>query len=286
MSLAFSMTAWLQRRIVPELRYSQAQFEEHLRAHSAAATAWLDLGCGHHLLPLWREEAELTMIGACPLVVGLDYDFDSVRKHRSIRNRLRGDASVLPFADGTFDLVTANMVVEHLSDPEGQFAEVARVLRPGGVFLFHTPNDESYLIALAKLFPDGVKKFLARVLEKRVASDVFPTHYRANRPSTVREIADHCGFSVARLDLILTSPVTSALPPFALIELLFLRQLQRPSLARLRPNLICALRKPPAAADREVPVLVAAERVGGGAPRVPRPGQAPRREVDLPASRS
>lgn len=51
---------------------------------------------------------------------------------------LQGDAAALPFASGTFSAAVAILVLHHLRTPEMQdraFAEIYRVLRPGGVFL-------------------------------------------------------------------------------------------------------------------------------------------------------
>jgi ubiquinone/menaquinone biosynthesis C-methylase UbiE len=45
-----------------------------------------------------------------------------------------GVAEDLPFPDASFDLVTAYSVLHHLADHRPALAEVARVLRPGGVF--------------------------------------------------------------------------------------------------------------------------------------------------------
>jgi SAM-dependent methyltransferase len=46
---------------------------------------------------------------------------------------VRADAALLPFRDGAFDLVTSVAAFEHFLDVPGVVAEVARVLRPGGV---------------------------------------------------------------------------------------------------------------------------------------------------------
>jgi SAM-dependent methyltransferase len=256
-------TTALQRRIVPELRYSQTQFEEHLQRHGSRATRWLDVGCGHQLLPPWRGEAERALVGQCPVVVGMDYDLDSLRRHRTLRNVLRGDVSHLPFPDATFDLVTANMVVEHLADPAEQFREIARVLRPGGAFLFHTPNAQSYPVRVSRLLPDGVKKRLARVLEDRHAEDVFPTHYRANTEVQVRDIARRTGLAVESIHYTASTPVTAVVPPIALFELLWLRMLlRRPGMAKYRQTLICVLRREPASAQQPASDRAAAHAVG------------------------
>jgi SAM-dependent methyltransferase len=49
------------------------------------------------------------------------------------------DALRIPFADGTFDGVTAIAVLEHVLEPERAVAEIHRVLRPGGIVLAETP---------------------------------------------------------------------------------------------------------------------------------------------------
>lgn len=55
-------------------------------------------------------------------------------------------AERLPFADGSFDLVTCHAVIEHLHGIHKLlFLEVKRVLAPGGVFVFTTPNQASLL---------------------------------------------------------------------------------------------------------------------------------------------
>jgi SAM-dependent methyltransferase len=44
-----------------------------------------------------------------------------------------GDVAALPFADGTFDVVTARFVLQHLRDPAGAARALVRMARPGGV---------------------------------------------------------------------------------------------------------------------------------------------------------
>lgn len=52
---------------------------------------------------------------------------------------LSGAATELPFADASFDLVCAFDVIEHVEDDQRAFAELGRVLRPGGVLVFSVP---------------------------------------------------------------------------------------------------------------------------------------------------
>jgi len=50
----------------------------------------------------------------------------------------------LPFEDGSFDVVIANQVFEHVEEPAAVLAEIARLLRPGGYFLALFPTAETW----------------------------------------------------------------------------------------------------------------------------------------------
>jgi len=100
----------------------------------------LDLGCGGGLF----SEA-LAAQGA--RVTGIDRSGASIAAAR--RHALEqdvavdyqvADAATLPFADSSFDVVVASEVLEHLADVDGALKEAARVLVPGGLFIFDTPN--------------------------------------------------------------------------------------------------------------------------------------------------
>src|SRR5436190_1689026 len=83
----------------------------------------------------------------------------------------RASGEALPFTDGVFDLVTANMVLEHVAEPERLFREVERVLVPGGRFLIHTPNLHGYTTAVTRLLPDALLAPLAFLLHRRQSED-------------------------------------------------------------------------------------------------------------------
>ena len=53
---------------------------------------------------------------------------------------VRGFAESLPFPDATFDLVTCFSVIEYIERPSAALAEIARVLRPGGVAVVAVPE--------------------------------------------------------------------------------------------------------------------------------------------------
>jgi SAM-dependent methyltransferase len=52
---------------------------------------------------------------------------------------VQGDATSLPFAAGTFDLVCALDIIEHVDDEDGALSELSRVAKPGGVLIISVP---------------------------------------------------------------------------------------------------------------------------------------------------
>ena len=79
------------------------------------------------------------------------------------------DVTDLPFGDASFDAVVCQFGVMFFPDRPAAFAEVARVLRPGGVFLFNSwdaieNNEFAAMVAAAvgDLFADDPPRFLAR----------------------------------------------------------------------------------------------------------------------------
>jgi 2-polyprenyl-6-hydroxyphenyl methylase / 3-demethylubiquinone-9 3-methyltransferase len=97
----------------------------------------LDAGCGGGLVARG-------LAGAGAVVTGLDLSPGCLEvARRAVPDRFRpaaGRLERLPFAAGSFDAVVAADVLEHVGDLPAVVAEVARVLRPGGSFLFDTIN--------------------------------------------------------------------------------------------------------------------------------------------------
>ncbi|MFC1762297.1 class I SAM-dependent methyltransferase [Planctomycetota bacterium] len=60
---------------------------------------------------------------------------------------LRALGECLPFRDETFDLVCALDVMEHVLEPMKVLREVERVLKPGGLFIFNSPNQYNIVSA-------------------------------------------------------------------------------------------------------------------------------------------
>ena len=124
------------------------EYEEQilpLAAHYLAGSRRvLDVGCGE------GQVARLAVRCGAEVVVGVDPTRAQVAlavERAGGPAYARSGADGLPFADGSFDTVVACLVFEHIEAVDRAIAEVARVLEPGGRFLFflnhpllQTPN--------------------------------------------------------------------------------------------------------------------------------------------------
>ncbi len=240
----FKFYWWLEKKMVPGLGSSQYAYLSSLSAFFPPSARWLDVGCGHNIFGSWMGAEEQKMVSRARAVVGIDLDLDSVRKHATIRDRLLCKLENLPFEAGTFDLVTANMVVEHVEDPVGALNAIHRVLAPSGIFVFHTSNRRNPLIRIAARVPQDLKNRIIKFFENRASEDVYPTWYRFNLTEQIRAAAIDAKFEIVRLDHISTSALTVMLGPLVAMELLWIRWIGAAGRAELRTNIIGVLRKP------------------------------------------
>lgn len=74
------------------------------------------------------------------------------------------NAEDLPYPDETADVIVCFDVIEHLASPEQFFSHAYRVLRPGGLLLFTTPNPQS----LGAKLKGGVERQIGRPLRERM----------------------------------------------------------------------------------------------------------------------
>jgi SAM-dependent methyltransferase len=219
----------------PGWRPSGEHFEALTRRYLSPSAHVLDLGCGRGgvMELFWRDVR---------LAVGLDPDLGSLREHREHREhraglpRVCGLGEALPFATGTFDVVIALWLLEHVAQPLRLLREVHRVLVPGGHFLFLTPNARHPLLLANRFswaFP-AVQRLLVPRLYGRAEADTFRVRYQANTLPRLRALAAEAGFAIVELralpdptylafnDLFfyLSSAIERLLPPGAYIHIL------------------------------------------------------------------
>jgi SAM-dependent methyltransferase len=156
----------------------------------------LDYGAGSGLyIPLWRELFPDARLFACDVSrVALERLRDA---HPDVRSELIGNAA--PFEPGSFDVVTSVEVIEHVADLEAFLADVRRLLRPDGVFVWTTPCANrgsiehlwSLLTGQIDSTPDGSRRWRWE----------DSTHVRRLRTAEIRAALIRHGFHRIRIRL-------------------------------------------------------------------------------------
>ena len=150
----------------------------------------LDVGCG--------TGANLIMLSKYGDAEGVDVSEDALAfcRERGLDKVRLGAGEALPYEDGTFDLVTAFDVVEHMDDDLAGLSEMYRVLRPGGRALLFVPTF---------MFLWGLQ-------------DDVSHHRRRYRLPELRRVLEQAGFEIERMTY---ANITFFLP------ILFVRKLMR-----------------------------------------------------------
>lgn len=149
-------------------------------APPTSGSSVLEMGCGlGHLLGLLQDGYRC---------VGIDIAAYSIEQLKINAPKAEGyvqDATDLArFGAGEFSAVVALHLVEHLPDPASTIRQVNRILKPGGLFLFATPNPGYSL----RRFKD----------DKTDAIGKDPTHISVQPPEQWRTWVEATGFKVLR----------------------------------------------------------------------------------------
>ncbi|HET7009313.1 MAG TPA: class I SAM-dependent methyltransferase [Anaerolineales bacterium] len=137
------------------LRAIEARLLERIRLEPPR----LDVGCGDGHFG--------SVAFSTPTDVGMDADVKSLKeagRRSAYRILVAGDGGRMPFASRSFASAVSNSVLEHIPDVRSVLAEVARLVRPKGRFVFTVPNP-GYLEHLS--LPDAMARLGAARLGQR-----------------------------------------------------------------------------------------------------------------------
>lgn len=192
------LTKWMDRRFYGEYvdRWDDAMLGERIRQELQPTTRALDLGAGR------GHRNELAFKGRCEFIAGVDPDEVVLQNPNLDEAKVQSPPDyAIPYPDDSFDLVFSNSVIEHITDGESFFAEIYRVLKPGGLFIGKTPNRRHYVPMLARVTPHWFHDFYNR-LRGRASEDTFPTTYVCNTVGSLRSVCAKVGFEVESLETV------------------------------------------------------------------------------------
>ncbi len=229
----------------PDRRSNDPFFLRAIERHIAPESHVLDAGAGA------GDLFQYDFRGRVAEMVGADLD-ERVENNPLLDRGVHTDLIHMPFEDNSFDVVFSRYVLEHVANPPLFLKEVRRVLRPGGRFLFLTPNKWHYVAAMASLTPHTFHEWYNR-RRGRLEEDTFPTAYKLNSFKDVRRQFTQAGFEEIEL-------VSRECSPNYLVMnvavfycgMLYERLVSRFSaLSGIRVNLIGCFRKPPRKGDTD-----------------------------------
>jgi 2-polyprenyl-3-methyl-5-hydroxy-6-metoxy-1,4-benzoquinol methylase len=168
--------------IIKAKRY-QRHFRDLLTRASTSPTGpirVLDVGCADGRLLTWyRSSMPAREIDTW----GIDISEAAVAQarangHQAVAGRFEVDTA-LP--NGSFDLIVASHVIEHVADPIAFAKRAAELLRPGGLFMFATPNVDSFDVRRFGRYWGGWH---------------FPRHWTMYSAHTAGQLAEAVGLTV------------------------------------------------------------------------------------------
>lgn len=175
------------RQMQPGYRPALEVYLDYADLLMTPQTMLLDAGCGEGGLTSKYQSVARQ-------VIGVDRYLQPIRDTVELRAIADADLNALPFPDNRFDIMMSSWVLEHLKQPEIMFHEAARVLRPGGHFLFITPNAYNVLIWARRLIPNRISTPLVDRIYGRGEDYIFSTYYRANTRRSIERALLPLGF--------------------------------------------------------------------------------------------
>jgi len=167
-------------------------FREVLDRRGAVGVHALDVGCGAGFIAEELAAMGFAVTGIDPSRVAIEAARAHAQQRRLGIEYLVGVGEELPFADAAFDLVSCCDVLEHVRDLDRVIAETARVLRPGGLYLFDTINRTRRSRVLAI-------KAMQEWRPTRIMDTAIHEWSMFIRPDELEAILDRHGMDVAEL---------------------------------------------------------------------------------------
>ncbi len=181
---------WRHLRDLPYFRAMVRAVEDRFYQGMELPSPVLDLGCGDgHFASVAFDH---------PLDVGLDPWWGPLleaRSRKAYRMLVRSDGAKIPFQDGYFASAVSNSVLEHIPHVDSVLEEVARVVRPGGRFIFCVPNHRfpQYLLGtqtFQRLGMGGAADWYSRFFNK------ISRHKHTDNFETWQKRMDQTGFTI------------------------------------------------------------------------------------------
>ena len=177
-----------------------------IRAGVSEGQRLLDCACGTGVMAAHAQ----TLVGDGGDVIALDPSLPMLAEaaKRGVRQRVAAIAEQLPLPDASVDFITMGYALRHVADLSVAFAELARVLRPGGrlLILEMVPPTSRGGYLFAKLYLKHLVPTLAHLITRRADARRLMQYYwdtvsNCVPPGTVMSALEAAGFGEVRRDV-------------------------------------------------------------------------------------
>jgi ubiquinone/menaquinone biosynthesis C-methylase UbiE len=166
----------------------------------------LDLGCGKGP---YHGISDLNHFRT----LALDSAYNLIRHANTRSNQIQllcADAHKIPLRSNSVDGVAAVWFVEHLKEPPVFFAELSRILKPGGIAFIVTPNLTNPLNISFLLLPPQLRDFITRILAGH--PEDYKTYCKANTTDKINQLCHQQDLQIDEIQYVFNTRMFEFLP--------------------------------------------------------------------------
>jgi 2-polyprenyl-3-methyl-5-hydroxy-6-metoxy-1,4-benzoquinol methylase len=209
-------TAYISARQQANYYSPEDQYEAFIDRLVNSDSSWLDVGCGRAPFPN-NLSLSAMLSDRCQHLTGIDPD-SSVHENPFIHERHQLSLDEY-YPNCTFGVVTARMVIEHVTDPDTFATALNRVTTPGSVVVIFTVNWWSLTTLAAYFSPFVVHHAIKRIFWNTNLRETFPTMYKLNRRRTLHSTMTKAGFRELHFRIIPDASLLWRIPVLRYAEL-------------------------------------------------------------------
>lgn len=182
----------LINKYFPPEGHPYRKLEETINNYLTPSSTVLDIGCGYAAPVLQSLKGKAATLIGIDIIDAIAVDKDLILFQNDLTN-------MVDVATASVDVAYSRSVMEHVRDVELAFTEIHRVLKPGGYYIFLTPNFYDYASLIAAVVPNSWHPWIVNRTEGRDTKDTFPTHYRCNTQRKIKAICRNNKFKIQEI---------------------------------------------------------------------------------------
>ena len=194
-----NLTERLKAKYFDEDDHPYRHLERAIAALLEPGHVVLEAGCGR------RAEVLRGLEGRAERLIGVDLvEFEGVGEGvGGVGVELvHADIADTGLPSRSVDLVLSRALMEHLAAPRPAYAEIHRILRPGGHYVHLVPNLWDYGSIAAKLIPNRLHPKIVSWIEGRAVTDTFPAYFRCSTRGAIQSLCDSTGLELVSCEYI------------------------------------------------------------------------------------